>query len=36
MRCLAVGRTLAPDRLAAADEIVPGIDQALIERILAA
>ena len=36
MRCLAVGRTLAPDRLAAADEIVCGIDQALIERILAA
>jgi len=36
MRCLAVGRTLAPDRLAAADEVVPGIDRALIERILAA
>ena len=36
MRCLAVGRTLAPDRLAAADEIVPEIDRALIERILAA
>ena len=36
MRCLAVGRTLAADRLAAADEIVPGIDRALIERVLAA
>src|SRR5690349_12960237 len=36
MRCLAVARTLAPDRLAAADEVVPGIDRALIERILAA
>jgi len=35
MRCVAVGRTLAPDRLAAADEIVPGIDRALLERILA-
>jgi len=35
MRCVAVGRTLAPHRLAAADEIVPGIDRALLERILA-
>jgi beta-phosphoglucomutase len=35
MRCIAVGRTLAPDRLAAADEIVPGVDEALIDRILA-
>jgi HAD superfamily hydrolase (TIGR01509 family) len=34
MRCLAVGRTLPADRLAAADEIVPGIDEALVERIL--
>jgi beta-phosphoglucomutase-like phosphatase (HAD superfamily) len=34
MRCIAVGRTLAPDRLAAADEIVPGVDEALIDRIL--
>ena len=35
MRCIAVSRTLPPDRLAAADEIVAGIDQAVIERILA-
>jgi HAD superfamily hydrolase (TIGR01509 family) len=35
MRCIAVGRTLAPDRLAAADEIVAGVDEALIDRILA-
>jgi sugar-phosphatase len=35
MRCIAVGRTLAPNRLAAADEIVLGVDEALIARILA-
>jgi beta-phosphoglucomutase len=35
MRCIAVGRTLAPGRLAAADAIVPGVDEALIQRILA-
>jgi beta-phosphoglucomutase-like phosphatase (HAD superfamily) len=35
MRCIAVGRTLADDRLAGADEIVPGVDRALVERILA-
>ena len=34
MRCIAVGSTLRPDRLAAADEIVPAVDEALIERIL--
>ncbi len=34
MRCLAVGRTLAEDRLAAADEIVSRVDEALIARIL--
>jgi HAD superfamily hydrolase (TIGR01509 family) len=34
MRCIAVLGTLAPERLAAADEIVPGIDPALIRRIL--
>jgi beta-phosphoglucomutase len=36
MHCIAVSRTLPPDRLTAADEIVAGIDQAVIERILAA
>jgi beta-phosphoglucomutase len=36
MRCVAVSGTLPPDRLTAADEIVAGIDQAVIERILAA
>jgi beta-phosphoglucomutase len=35
MRCIAVSRTLPPDRLSAADEIVAGIDQAMIDRILA-
>jgi beta-phosphoglucomutase len=35
MRCIAVSRTLPPDRLTAADEIVVGIDQAMIDRILA-
>ena len=35
MRCVAVARTLAADRLAAADEIVSGVDEALIARILA-
>jgi beta-phosphoglucomutase-like phosphatase (HAD superfamily) len=35
MRCIAVSRTLSPDRLTAADEIVTGIDQAVIDRILA-
>jgi beta-phosphoglucomutase len=34
MRCIAVGRTLTADRLAAADEIVTVVDEALIERIL--
>ena len=34
MRCIAVGRTLAADRLAAADEVVTGVDEALIECIL--
>ena len=36
MRCVAVTGTLPPDRLTAADETVAGIDQAVIERILAA
>ena len=35
MHCIAVSRTLPPDRLTAADEIVAGIDQAVIDRILA-
>jgi hypothetical protein len=30
-----VSRTLPPDRLGAADEIVDGIDLAVIERVLA-
>lgn len=34
MRCLAVLGTLAPERLAAADEIVPAIDVALLKRLL--
>ena len=33
-RCLAVLGTLAPERLAAADEIVPAIDVELMERLL--
>ncbi len=35
MRCIAVGRTHADGRLAAADEIAACVDRALIERILA-
>jgi beta-phosphoglucomutase len=34
MRCIAVLGTLAPARLAAADEIVPAIDVELMERLL--
>ena len=34
MRCLAVLGTLSPERLAQADEIVPAIDVALIQRLL--
>lgn len=34
MRCLAVLGTLAPERLAHADEIVPGIDVAVLQRLL--
>jgi beta-phosphoglucomutase len=34
MRCLAVLGTLAPERLAAADEIVPRIDVPLVRRLL--
>jgi beta-phosphoglucomutase len=34
MRCIAVLGTLAPERLAAADEIVPAIDVELLERLL--
>jgi len=35
MYCIAVARTLSPARLAAADEIVGELDEALIERLLA-
>jgi beta-phosphoglucomutase len=34
MRCIAVLGTLPPERLAAADEIVPALDVALIQRVL--
>jgi beta-phosphoglucomutase len=34
MRCIAVLGTLAPERLAAADEIVPELDAALMQRAL--
>ena len=34
IRCIAVLGTLAPDRLAAADEIVPAIDVELMQRLL--
>jgi HAD superfamily hydrolase (TIGR01509 family) len=34
MRCIAVLGTLAPERLAAADEIVPSLDVALMQRLL--
>jgi HAD superfamily hydrolase (TIGR01509 family) len=34
MRCVAVLGTLAPERLAAADEIVPAIDTGLMRRLL--
>jgi beta-phosphoglucomutase len=34
IRCIAVLGTLAPERLAAADEIVPGIDVELMQRLL--
>jgi beta-phosphoglucomutase len=35
MRCIAVLGTLKPERLAAADEIVPALDVALMRRLLA-
>ncbi len=34
MRCIAVLGTLAPERLAAADEIVPALDVGVMERLL--
>jgi beta-phosphoglucomutase-like phosphatase (HAD superfamily) len=34
MRCIAVLGTLAPERLAAADEIVPALDVELMRRVL--
>jgi hypothetical protein len=35
MQCLAVLGTLAPERLAAADEIIERIDVSLMKRLLA-
>jgi beta-phosphoglucomutase len=35
MRCVALLGTVAPERLAAADEVVERIDEALVERLLA-
>jgi len=34
LRCIAVLGTLAPERLASADEIVPAIDVELMQRLL--
>jgi beta-phosphoglucomutase len=34
MHCIAVSSTLPPDRLAAADEVVAGIDESVMERVL--
>jgi HAD superfamily hydrolase (TIGR01509 family) len=34
VRCVAVLGTLEPERLAAADELVPGLDRGLLERLL--
>ncbi len=34
LRCIAVSRTLAPERLAAADELIPSVDEAVIRREL--
>ena len=34
MRCIAVLGTLAPERLVAADEIVPALDVRLMQRLL--
>jgi beta-phosphoglucomutase-like phosphatase (HAD superfamily) len=34
VRCIAVSGTLPPDRLAAADEVVPGVDVRLMQRLL--
>ena len=34
MRCIAVTSTLPPDRLSAADELVDGVDEAVIARVL--
>jgi HAD superfamily hydrolase (TIGR01509 family) len=34
LRCVAVSRTLPPARLAAADRLVPSVDEALVEAIL--
>jgi HAD superfamily hydrolase (TIGR01509 family) len=34
MRCIAVSRTLPPERLGQADALVPGVDEAVIEAVL--
>jgi hypothetical protein len=34
VRCIALARTLPPDRLRLADEIVDTIDEALLHRLL--
>ncbi len=34
MRCVALLGTVAPERLAAADEVVERVDEALVERLL--
>jgi hypothetical protein len=34
MRCIAVLGTLTPERLAAADEIVPALDVGVMRRVL--
>jgi hypothetical protein len=35
MRCIGVLGTLAEERLAAADELVPGIDRTVVENLFA-
>ena len=35
MTCVGITRTLGPARLAAADELIPAIDLAVVQRLLA-